>query len=121
MESGPLGATYRVAEALPKDVGRGLARLDPKDMAELGVQIGDIVEVKSKQTTVARVMPAHAELRGKRAIQIDGISRANAGAGLDEPVTVRRTTAKKASTIVLAPTDAVTRATRGLEGRYLYD
>ena len=34
-------------------------------------------------------------------------------------MTVRRTAAKKANTIVLAPTDAATRATRGLEGRYL--
>ena len=84
MDGGPVSVTYRIAEALPKDVGRGLARLDPKDMAELGVEIGDVVEVTSKQTTVARVMPAHVELRGKRLIQIDGISRANAGASLGE-------------------------------------
>ena len=120
MDRGPLNATYRVAEALPKDVGRGLARLDPKDMAELGVEIGDVIEVTSKQTTVARVMPAHAELRGKRSIQIDGIARANAGAGLgeqgDSPSWRRR---RPASTIVLAPTDAPARAARGLEGRYL--
>ena len=64
-------------------------------------------------------MPAHAELRGKRSIQIDGISRANASAGLGEKVTVRRAEAKTARTIVLAPTDAPARATRGLEGRYL--
>ena len=96
MDRGPLNATYRVAEALPKDVGRGLARLDPKDMAELGVEIGDVIEVIAKQTTVARVMPAHAELRGKRSIQIDGIARANAGAGLGEKVTVRRAEAKTA-------------------------
>ncbi len=119
MDSGPLNATFRVAEALPKDVGRGLARLDPKDMAQLGVEIGDVVEVTSKQTTVARIVPAHAELRGRQVIQIDGIARANAGASLGEPVTVRRTAAKKANTIVLAPTDAASRAARGLEGRYL--
>ncbi len=119
MDRGPLNATYRVAEALPKDVGRGLARLDPKDMAELGVEIGDVIEVIAKQTTVARVMPAHAELRGKRSIQIDGIARANASAGLGEKVTVRRAEAKTARAIVLAPTDAPARATRGLEGRYL--
>ncbi len=119
MDSGPVSSTYRVVEALPKDVGRGLARLDPKDMAELGVEIGDIIEVTSKQTTVARIMPAHAELRGKRSVQIDGISRANAGAGLGEQVTIRRAAAKTARSIVLAPTDPVTGATRGLEGRYL--
>ena len=119
MDSGPINTTFKVAEALPKDVGRGLARLDPKDMAELGVETGDVVEVTSKQTTVARIVPAHAELRGKHLIQIDGISRANAGAGLGEPVTVRRAVAKTANKIVLSPTDAPARATRGLEGRYL--
>ena len=119
MDSGPINTTFKVAEALPKDVGRGLARLDPKDMAELGVETGDVVEVTSKQTTVARIVPAHAELRGKHLIQIDGISRANAGAGLGEAVTVRRTVAQKANKIVLSPTDAPARATRGLEGRYL--
>jgi len=119
MDGGPLNTTYRVAEALPKDVGRGLARLDPKDMAELGAEIGDVIEVTSKQTTVARVMPAHVELRGKRSIQIDGISRANAGASLGGQVSVALTGAKTARTIVLAPTDAPARAARGLEGRYL--
>jgi transitional endoplasmic reticulum ATPase len=119
MEKGPLDFTCRVAEALPRDVGRGLARLDPKDMAELGVAIGDVVEVVGKQTTVARVMPTHADLRGKRSIQIDGIARANAGTGLGEQVTVRRAEAKPARTITLAPTDASGRAAAGLEGRYL--
>ncbi len=119
MDGGPLSATYRVAEALPKDVGRGLARLDPKDMAELGVEIGDVIDVTSTQTTVARVMPAHVELRGKRSIQIDGISRANAGASLGGQVKVRLAAAKPARTIVLAPTDAPAHAARGLEGRYL--
>ncbi len=119
MDSGPLAATFRVTEASPKDVDRGLARLDPKDMAELGVETGDVVEVTSKRTTVARVVPAHAELRGKRLIQIDGVCRANAGASLGEPVTVRRAAAKKATMVVLTPTDAASRAARGLEARYL--
>ena len=119
MDGGPLSRTYRVTEALPKDVGRGLARLDPKDMAELGVEIGDVIDVTSKQTTVARVMPAHVELRGKRSIQIDGICRANAGASLGGQVSVRLTAANAARTIVLAPTDAPARGARGLEGRYL--
>ncbi len=119
MDSGKADSTYRVAEALPKDVGRGLARLDPKDMTELGVEIGDVIEVVAKQTTVARVMPTHAELRGKHLIQIDGIARANAGTGLGEQVTVRRAEAKPARAITLAPTDAPGRAAAGLEGRYL--
>ena len=88
-------------------------------MAELGVEIGDVVGVVGKQTTAVRVMPTHAELRGKRIVQIDGIARANAGASLGEQVTVRSTEAKSARTIVLTPTDAPASAARGLEGRYL--
>jgi len=119
MDRGPLKSSYRIAEALPKDVGRGLARLDPKDMAELGVEIGDVVEVVGKQTTAVRAMPTHAELRGKRIVQIDGITRANAGASLGEQVTVRSVVTQSARTIVLTPTDALASSARGLENRYL--
>jgi transitional endoplasmic reticulum ATPase len=118
-ERRPTSAAFRVAEALPRDVGRGLARLDPKDMVDLGVEVGDVVEVVAKRTTVVRVMPAHAELRGKRALHIDGISRANAGATLDEDVIVRRARAKNARSVLLTPTDAPPGPARGLEGRYL--
>jgi len=82
--------SLRVAEALPKDVGRGLVRLDPQDLERLGVNIGDVVEIAGKRPTVARAMPAYAAQRGQGLIQIDGILRANAGAALDERVTVRR-------------------------------
>ena len=35
----------RVSEALGKDVGRGLARLDPKDLDQIGAEVGDILSV----------------------------------------------------------------------------
>ena len=78
----------KVSEALPKDMGRALARLDPADMIKLGVVIGDIVEIAGKRKTVAKVMPAYKELRGQSRIQIDGLSRENAGTGLDQVVEV---------------------------------
>ena len=37
--------SLKVAEALSKDVGRGLIRIDPQDLEQLGVGIGDVVEV----------------------------------------------------------------------------
>ncbi len=55
----------KVAEALPKDLGRGLARFDPADMARLGVGVGDVVTVVGKRTTVVKVMPAYKEHRGQ--------------------------------------------------------
>ena len=65
--------TLRVSEALPKDVGRGIVRLDPQDLDQLGVGIGDVVEIAGKRATVARAMPAYAEQRGMSLIQVDGI------------------------------------------------
>ena len=68
----------KVAEARSRDVGRGIARIDPKDFEKLGCEIGDVVQIKGKRKTVAKVMPAYMEDRGKEAIQADGIIRENA-------------------------------------------
>jgi transitional endoplasmic reticulum ATPase len=64
---------------------------------------------------VARVMPAYAAQRGQGLIQMDGIIRANAGAGLDEQVKVRRIAAQPARTVVLTP-DHPSPTTRGAGG-----
>ncbi len=93
----------RIAEALPKDVGRGIARLDPDDIERLAAAIGDIVEIRGKRVTVARLMPAYMAQRGKRLVQVDGLVRENAGAGLDETVTVSKAAAQPARSITLAP------------------
>lgn len=95
--------SLRVAEALPKDAGRGLARVDPADIDRLGISIGDTIEVRGKRATAARVMPAFMEQRGKSIVQIDGIVRENAQAALDETVTLRKIVANGARTLVLAP------------------
>jgi len=103
----------RVAEAQAKDVGRGIARIDPVDLERIGVAIGDIVEIVGKRRTVAKIMPAFMADRGKGIIQIDGILRENAQAGLDEKVSVRKADHKPARIIVLAPIGPM----RGLSGR----
>ena len=111
--------SLRVAEALPKDAGRGVARLDPEDLARLGADIGDVVEIAGKQSTVARAMPAYADLRGQGLIQMDGILRTNAGAGLDERVKVKKVEVQAARAITLTPVEQL-RTSRGSEQtRYL--
>lgn len=109
----------RVIEALPKDVGRGLARLDPQDMTRIGVGIGDVIEIVGKRATVARSMPAYADQRGQNLVQMDGIMRANTGAGLDERVTVRRVAVQPARTVVLAPVERLRGALGATQTRYL--
>ena len=93
----------RVAEAYPKDVGRAIARMDPKDMEKIGLQVGDIVQVEGKRATAAKVMPAHAEDRGKGTLQIDGIVRENARLGMGDPVKIGRATFEQAITVTLSP------------------
>ena len=93
----------KVSEALAKDLGRGLARMDPEDMERLALAVGDIVEIVGKRTTVCKVMPAYKELRGQSRVQIDGIVRENSGAALDQTVEVRKTVAAPAERVVLSP------------------
>lgn len=91
------------AEAMPQDVGRGNVRIDPKDMAWAGLKSGDVVEIAGKRAAVARVLPAYPEFRGKSLMQIDGITRQNAGLVLGEKGRVRRVEAARAASLVLAP------------------
>ncbi len=46
--------TLRVSESTGKDVGRGIARIDPADMQRLGVDVGDMLEVEGKRRTVCQ-------------------------------------------------------------------
>jgi len=102
--SKPDAITLRVSEALTKDVGRGIARIDPEDMETLGCRVGDIVYIEGKRTTVAKVAPTYHENRGKKCIQMDGILRENAKVGLDEKVQSRVTTAQPARSLRLKTT-----------------
>jgi transitional endoplasmic reticulum ATPase len=93
----------KIAEALNKDVGRGIARMGPEDLERLQLAVGDLVEIVGKRATVCKAMPAHKELRGQSRIQVDGLVRENAGAGLDEFVKVRKTACRPAERVVLDP------------------
>lgn len=95
--------TLRVNEALSRDVGKALIRIDQSDFAKIGVSIGDIVEIKGKSSAYARVMPCMQESRGKHIVQMDGILRENAGAGIDDYVTVKIADVKNALSLTLSP------------------
>jgi transitional endoplasmic reticulum ATPase len=93
----------KVTEALSKDVGRAFARMGPEDLDKLQVAIGDIVEVAGKRKAVCKAMPAYKEFRGRRRVQLDGITRENVGAGLDESVEVRKISCQPARQVHLTP------------------
>jgi len=104
----------KVTEALGKDMGRAFARMGPEDLEKLNIAIGDIVEVEGKRKTVCKAMPAYKDLRGQSRIQLDGLVRENAGAGIDEFVRVQKIACQPANRIVLTPT-TITPAGRDLK------
>ncbi|HUU58674.1 MAG TPA: CDC48 family AAA ATPase, partial [Phycisphaerae bacterium] len=89
------------------------------DMAKIGAEVGDIVQVDSKRSTAAKAMPTFQADRGKGTVQIDGLVRANCQAGLDEKVTISKVTARPAGRIVLSPAEELTGLTAKRDTKYL--
>ena len=97
-----LSISLKVSEAQAQDVGHGLARMDPADMARLGAAVGSVVQITGKKVTAAKLMPAFREARGKQLVQVDGLTRSNAGAAIGEKVTLTPVAAVAAQRITLA-------------------
>jgi transitional endoplasmic reticulum ATPase len=93
----------RIAEISVKDAGKGLARVDPRDMRALGIDASDLVEIGGRRRTVVKIMPLEKPFRGKSVMQVDGITRENARIGIDERVFVKKVESKQAIKVVLAP------------------
>ncbi|MFO0909607.1 MAG: AAA family ATPase [Isosphaeraceae bacterium] len=95
--------TPRVTEALARDLGKGLARLDPADITRLGLRVGDIVELIGRRRTVGKLMPTYSAYRGRERVQIDGVTRENAGAMIDQAIEVRPAEVQPAEAVTLVP------------------
>ncbi|MBI2252907.1 MAG: CDC48 family AAA ATPase [Armatimonadetes bacterium] len=108
----------KVAEGKARDVGRGIARIDPDDMEKLKLVVGDIIKIIGKKETAAKLMPAYMEDRGKSIIQIDGLIRENAGVSLDENVKITKTKHMSANLILLAPLNPLT-STKEKDTQYI--
>ena len=94
----------KVAEARSRDVGRGIARIDPEVYERMHLMPGDAVLIEGSKTTAATVMRGYPEDEGTGIIRIDGHIRRNAGVGIDDKVRVTKTVAHPASSVTFAPT-----------------
>ncbi len=118
MSNGNDSAVLRVADARPKDVGRGIARMDPQVVDRLGLKSGDVISIEGNKSTVAISWPGYMDDIGTGVIRIDGNIRRNAGANIDEKVTVRHIDSpKRAQKVTFAPTEPL--HIGGGVGRYL--
>ncbi len=108
----------KVAEAYSQgDVGRSIARIDPKCMEKLDLLDGDIIEIEGKKLTATTVASSQLDI-GLGIIRIDGYIRKNAGASIGEEVTVRHANVKEAQKITLAPVDQKIRITGDVKGAF---
>jgi transitional endoplasmic reticulum ATPase len=97
---------FRVAEAFLEDVGKGFARLDADDLQRLRATPGDVLLITGRRPTVARAVQAPPSHCGQLLILMDGNTRDNAQAGIDEYVSVRKVPFKAAESVLLAPVQA---------------
>ena len=71
-----IGKNLTVAVALTKDVGRRIARIDPKVADDLELSTGDAIEISSgRMKTAILNWPAYPQDYGKGLIRIDGYTR----------------------------------------------
>ncbi|MEK6818618.1 MAG: AAA family ATPase, partial [Nanoarchaeota archaeon] len=95
-----------VVESLQDDVYKGIARIDPELMKGLGLARGDIISIKGGRETFAIVDRAYPADVGENIIRIDGLIRKNSRVSLGEHVQVRKANLKKASRVIIAPSQS---------------
>ncbi len=86
-----------------EDFGRGIARLDTKTMAKIGIKEGDIIEIEGKRKTGAVAIRSYPADIGLNVLRVDGLVRRNVDASISEQVKVRKALAKEARKVTLAP------------------
>jgi transitional endoplasmic reticulum ATPase len=95
-----------VAEAHTADVGRRIARIDPKLSDEFGLSTGDAIEISADEKSVTVLnWPAYSQDYGKGLIRIDGYIRNALDVGINDRVEIRKVEVRRASSILLAPTE----------------
>jgi transitional endoplasmic reticulum ATPase len=72
-------------------------------MDTLGIQAGEIIELVGKRNTAVTAWPADEEEKEDDIIRIDGQTRKNAGVGLNDLLSLRKTESKQAKSVTLMP------------------
>jgi transitional endoplasmic reticulum ATPase len=106
MDKSNLGESLRIAETDPKFVGRGIALIDPKVMNDLKLSTGDVLELSgNRRKTHVLLWSSQQSDTDKKVIRVDGYTRNNLGAGIDDNVTVKKVNSVKAEQVILSPVE----------------
>ena len=93
----------RIGEVKQRDVGKKRARIGPDAMDYLKVTPGDIIEISCSKTSCAVVWPADEDEKHPDIIRIDGQTRKNVDASLNDIAKIKKVITKVAKTVVLVP------------------
>ena len=94
----------KVATNLRKlEAGNGRVRLDPVAARKLGLEVGDVVEITGKRSSVAKVMKGAPDDEGRGIVRMDAIVMNNVRAKLDETVKIRKIAPDWAEKVILEP------------------
>src|SRR3989449_908003 len=78
-------------------------RIGPHFRVDLGVDVGEIIQILGKKSTAAKLFRVMQEDEGKGIIRIDGLVRRNVGVSLGDKVEVRKAEVLPAERITIAP------------------
>ncbi len=109
----------KINEIPQQHVGKGRAIIDPKIIEEQNWNVGQILELTYNKKTYVKLWPASPEEYGASLIKIDGITRQNIGAGLDDKISIKSVEAANAEQITLSPTEKI--AIDGLQEYMIYN
>jgi len=96
-----------IKEAAHEDAGRGIARLSIDTMKALDLVSGDVIEIEGRQKAATLIWPGFPQDTGKAVLRIDGSTRSNVGAGIDDNVRIHKTEAGYAKKVIIQPTQPI--------------
>jgi len=96
-----------IKEAAHEDAGRGIARLSIDTMKALDLVSGDVIEIAGRQKAATLIWPGFPQDTGKAILRIDGSTRSNVGAGIDDKVRIKKTEAGYAKKVTIQPTQPI--------------
>ncbi|HYL66360.1 MAG TPA: CDC48 family AAA ATPase [Nitrosopumilaceae archaeon] len=93
----------KIEEISQRHVGKGIALVDPKIIEDNNWEVGQVLEIIGNRKSHVKLWPGSPEDYGTGIIKIDGLTRHNIDAGINDRVTVKKVDAKEAEQVVLSP------------------
>jgi transitional endoplasmic reticulum ATPase len=93
----------KIAEISQRHVGKGIALVDPKIVEDNNWETGQILEIIGNRKSHVKLWSGSPEDYGTGIIKIDGLTRHNIDASINDKVSVKKVDAKEAEQVVLSP------------------